>query len=270
MPMHDWTRVEPGIFPAFHHEWISEISRSLNQELLPDNYYALPEQVAAGFGPDVLTLQEQSPDAEPATDEAVGPMATGLQTRPQSTFTAETEAEFYRRKKSSIVVRHISGDRIVAMLEILSPAISPIARLSAAWWRRPANSWRSHPPAHRGSFSPRPTGSRRHSRRHLGASPRGSLSPSRRSAADFGGLRVRPHHTGFHRNHRRGSAPSGYAPVSGTQRLRHGAPGSHLPNRLYRVAETVAKRARISSSGMSKCRVRRGPHNASYFLGLVF
>jgi hypothetical protein len=121
MPMHDWTRVEPGIFPAFHHEWISEISRSLNQELLPDDYYALPEQVAAGFGPDVLTLQEQSPDAEPATDEAVGPMATGLQTRPQSTFTAETDAEFYRRKKSSIVVRHISGDRIVAMLEILSP-----------------------------------------------------------------------------------------------------------------------------------------------------
>ena len=34
---------------------------------------------------------------------------------------AETDAEFYRRKKSSLVVRHVSGDRIVAMIEIVSP-----------------------------------------------------------------------------------------------------------------------------------------------------
>jgi hypothetical protein len=34
---------------------------------------------------------------------------------------AESDKEFYRRKKSSLVVRHISGDRIVAMLEIVSP-----------------------------------------------------------------------------------------------------------------------------------------------------
>ena len=122
MPMHDWTRVEPGIFHAFHHEWISEISKALNQELLPDDYYALPEQVAAGFGPDVLTLQEEPPDAGPDAEETGrAPSATGLQTRPQTTFTAETDAEFYRRKKSSIVVRHVSGDRIVAMLEIISP-----------------------------------------------------------------------------------------------------------------------------------------------------
>jgi hypothetical protein len=27
MPMHDWTRVEAGIFHAFHHSWIDEIAR---------------------------------------------------------------------------------------------------------------------------------------------------------------------------------------------------------------------------------------------------
>ena len=43
MPMHDWKRVEAGIFHAFHHEWISEISRALNRGLLPDDMYALPE-----------------------------------------------------------------------------------------------------------------------------------------------------------------------------------------------------------------------------------
>lgn len=122
MPMHDWTKVEAGIFHAFHHRWISAISDVLNGGKLPRDYYALPEQVAAGFGPDVLTLQGQAADQTPTTsgsdDNAA---ALLLQTRPRTRFTARTEAEFYRRKKSSIVVRHVSGDRIVAMLEVMSP-----------------------------------------------------------------------------------------------------------------------------------------------------
>jgi hypothetical protein len=55
MPVHDWTRVDAGIFHVFHHRWISAISDALNQGILPPDYYALPEQHAAGFGPDVLT-----------------------------------------------------------------------------------------------------------------------------------------------------------------------------------------------------------------------
>jgi len=118
MPMHDWTRVPAGIFHAFHHEWISEIGRTLNRGLLPSDYYALPEQQAAGFGPDVLTHQDQR--AEEAKEQG-GAVATAVQSRPTTRFMAETDAEFYRRKKSSIVVRHVSGDRIVAMVEIVSP-----------------------------------------------------------------------------------------------------------------------------------------------------
>ena len=57
MPIHDWTRVEAGIFHDFHHAWIEEVKRALNAGVLPDDYYALAEQHAAGFGPDVLTLQ---------------------------------------------------------------------------------------------------------------------------------------------------------------------------------------------------------------------
>jgi hypothetical protein len=121
MPMHDWTRVEAGIFHAFHHDWITELARALNGGLLPDEYYALPEQQAAGFGPDVLTLQTQSADGDDAPQKSSGGAATLIQSRPQTQFTAETKAEFYRRKKSSIAVRHVSGDRIVAMLEVISP-----------------------------------------------------------------------------------------------------------------------------------------------------
>jgi hypothetical protein len=122
MPMHDWTKVAAGIFHAFHHRWISAIGDTLNGGKLPRDYYALPEQVAAGLGPDVLTLQGQAPDEDRPADGSGGTAtATQLQTRPQTRFTAQTEAEFYRRKKSSIVVRHVSGDRIVAILEIVSP-----------------------------------------------------------------------------------------------------------------------------------------------------
>jgi hypothetical protein len=121
MPMHDWTRVEAGIFHAFHHRWISAISDLLNTGLLPQDYYALPEQQAAGFGPDVLTLQDQRPEEGDKPNGDTAAKATALQARPQARFMAETDAEFYRRKKSSIVVRHVSGDRIVAMIEIISP-----------------------------------------------------------------------------------------------------------------------------------------------------
>src|SRR5271163_3297823 len=31
MPIHDWTRVDAGIFHDFHHSWIEEIKRALNR-----------------------------------------------------------------------------------------------------------------------------------------------------------------------------------------------------------------------------------------------
>jgi hypothetical protein len=115
MPMHDWTRVDAGIYHDFHHEWISETKRTLNRGLLPPDYYALAEQVAAGFGPDVLTLQDQT--IAPASNG--GGIAT--QTRPKTTYYTELPGEFKQRRKSVVAVRHVSGDHIVAMIEIVSP-----------------------------------------------------------------------------------------------------------------------------------------------------
>jgi hypothetical protein len=121
MPIHDWTRVEAEVFHAFHHEWITEIGRTLNRGLLPPEYYALPEQQAAGFGPDILTLQSpQSPDDPTDASASNGPGRL-LLAPPRARITATTPAEFHRRKKSTIVIRHVSGDRIVAVVEILSP-----------------------------------------------------------------------------------------------------------------------------------------------------
>ena len=54
MPIHDWTRVDAGIFHDFHHTWITEIKRVLNSGLLPPDYYALAEQIAGGADIDAV------------------------------------------------------------------------------------------------------------------------------------------------------------------------------------------------------------------------
>jgi Protein of unknown function (DUF4058) len=120
MPIHDWTRVDAGIFHAFHHEWISEISRALNRGLLPADYYALPEQVAGGLGPDVLTLQQPN-NGNGSANKNLTKTGNVLLSGPRVRLQAETPGEFYRRKKSSVAIRHVSDDRIVAILEIISP-----------------------------------------------------------------------------------------------------------------------------------------------------
>src|SRR5216683_1992198 len=76
MPVHDWTRVDAGIFHHFHHGWIEEIARALNLGILPADYYALAEQHAAGFGPDVLTLQGDRNDE----DETAAPLSSSGRT----------------------------------------------------------------------------------------------------------------------------------------------------------------------------------------------
>src|ERR1700756_4726781 len=104
MPIHDWTHVDAGIFHAFHHDWITDIARALNQGVLPEDYYALPEQHAAGFGPDVLTLQgsRDDEDGSAAPVSSSGGVAL-LLAPPKLDLTAETDMEFYHRKQTPIV-----------------------------------------------------------------------------------------------------------------------------------------------------------------------
>ncbi len=122
MPVHDWTRVLPGIFHAFHHGWIEEVSRALNRGILPADYYALPEQLAGAFGPDVLTLEKQSGEGSSPGDaiDSGGPVAL-LVVPPEVRLTAEAEIEHYRRKQSHVAVRHASDDSLIAVVEVVSP-----------------------------------------------------------------------------------------------------------------------------------------------------
>jgi hypothetical protein len=128
MPIHDWTRVEAGIFHHFHHSWIEEIQRQLNGGLLPDDYYARAEQYAAGLGPDVLTLKGNHAKEDGAsTPSSTEPERFGngragvVLAPPKARLVVETDQAFYRRKQNIVTVRHVSGDRVVAVVEVVSP-----------------------------------------------------------------------------------------------------------------------------------------------------
>ena len=119
MPVHDWSRVAAGIFHHLHHSWIEEIQRALNSGLLPSDYYALAEQRTAGYGPDVLALQVDSGDEG---FEESGQRNGGLRiAKPQVAVTAETDMEFYRRKQNVVAVHHVSDDRVVSLVGVVSP-----------------------------------------------------------------------------------------------------------------------------------------------------
>src|SRR5690242_3083399 len=98
MPVHDWTRVDAGIFHHFHIGWIGDLSRALNRGLLPIDDYALAEQAAGGVGSDVLTLQH-----------------------PESRTDLAAEPDAYAAKARSVVIRHTSKHKIIAICEIVSP-----------------------------------------------------------------------------------------------------------------------------------------------------
>ncbi len=39
MPIHDWRRVHAGTYHHFHNNWIAELSKRLNNGLLPDDFW---------------------------------------------------------------------------------------------------------------------------------------------------------------------------------------------------------------------------------------
>lgn len=123
MPIHDWTRVTAGTFHAFHLAWLAELQRALNGGTLPQGYYALAEQVSGGAVPDILTLHSGERDISPSGPGSMGgPGVAVAEAPPRVSLTAEgTEAALLAARRRRIAIRHVSGDRIVAFVEIVSP-----------------------------------------------------------------------------------------------------------------------------------------------------
>lgn len=126
MAVHDWRLVDPGIFHAFHTLWISEINLALNGGLLPSGYYALPEQHAGQAIADVLTLHASTSDEPSGLPPDTGGVAIA-QTAPRTRLRQTIEAGPAQLRRT-LAIRHISGHRLVAMIEILSPGNKDRAR----------------------------------------------------------------------------------------------------------------------------------------------
>src|SRR5947209_735550 len=101
MPIHDWTRVTAGTFHHFHQTWIVELSRALNAGRLPPGFYALAEQFAGGFGPDMLALEGPVGNEEVDPIHGAGTLSTAVaiaERPPQVRLHVRAEVDFYTRK----------------------------------------------------------------------------------------------------------------------------------------------------------------------------
>jgi hypothetical protein len=116
MPVHDWTRVDAGIFHDFHQAWNAELRGVLNDGLLPPDFYALIEQHAGRHIPDLLTLHA-GPAATPLPPPQGGVAVAAVRPKVSRRLTAPTAP-----LRRTIAIRHVSGHRLVALLEVVSPA----------------------------------------------------------------------------------------------------------------------------------------------------
>ena len=114
MPIHEWTRVEAGIFHHFHQCWVVAIGNALNAGLLPPGYMALAEQVTGRPIPDVVTLQARDPKG--LTEGGIA-VATAP---PSARMIAKIERVNYAKRADHVVIRHGRG-KVVAIIEIVSP-----------------------------------------------------------------------------------------------------------------------------------------------------
>jgi len=118
MPIHDWTRVDAGLFHDFHQGWTVALCNALNGGVLPHGYFALVERRVQEPAPDVLPLIVTT--GAGSAGEGTVPLA-GTTAPPRTRFVFRSpETAVYVPKANRISVRHRDGDA-VALIEIVSP-----------------------------------------------------------------------------------------------------------------------------------------------------
>lgn len=117
MPIHDWTRVNAGTSHDFHNSWIIHLKEALNGGRLPRGYYAMSEQHAGRVIADILTLHD---GGESSSEDSGG---TAVLAPPRvSRKVVMSESAAYRTLRKTLAIRHVSSHRLVALLEVVSPA----------------------------------------------------------------------------------------------------------------------------------------------------
>ncbi len=120
MPIHDWSKVNAGTFHHFHNAWNVRLSDALNDGLLPEGFYAMTEQHAGKVIADVLTLPADDGTSLTPGGPAVKAVAEAPPRVSRKMIASPNAA--YRIMRRSLAIRHVSNHRLIALLEILSPA----------------------------------------------------------------------------------------------------------------------------------------------------
>ena len=116
MPIHDWSRVDANVFHDFHQVWATNIRTALNAGLLPPGYSALVEQHAAGFIPDVLTVERRPQRHRPS--ETTGGLL--MASPPKTQHVIRMEEETLANRGNRVAIRHRLGE-LVCVIELVSP-----------------------------------------------------------------------------------------------------------------------------------------------------
>jgi hypothetical protein len=119
MPLHDWTKIESGVYHGFHYQWIATMTARLNAGLLPPAYYAAPERSVQGPIPDLITFRDDGLYDNTAVADGGG-VATLAKPRKKFVLTAQNESLVYAMRANRIAVK-TSKHRVVAVIELISP-----------------------------------------------------------------------------------------------------------------------------------------------------
>jgi hypothetical protein len=123
MPVHDWTRVEAGLFHDFHQCWSIDIKRALNGGMLPKGFTALIEQKAGPKEPDVLTVDKFTEQRRSA--ELGGLM---IAEAPKTRIVRKPSKENYADLANRIVIKHHPGQTVAAIHLLVIDLFPPTKR----------------------------------------------------------------------------------------------------------------------------------------------
>ena len=120
MAIHDWSRVPAGVFHDLHLGWVVTLASAMNNGVLPPTCYAMIEPTAPSDWSDVAAVDRDRDQPDDGSNED-SPLVNLWDDPPRVRFAMTDEAAWYRRKQNSVVIRHSSDDRIIALIEIVSP-----------------------------------------------------------------------------------------------------------------------------------------------------
>ena len=120
MPVHDWARVDAGLFHHFLQAWTADLCRALNRGLLPAGYSALIEGKVTGAEPDLMAVAGRSGPGDGPSAGGGGLLVSEAPPRVQHVSRPTSDAGSYAGRANRVGIWY-KGRQLVAVIEVVSP-----------------------------------------------------------------------------------------------------------------------------------------------------